>query len=183
MPLKNRNLAVLAGSVLLLGVVTYGYWSFLYRPLHQAILQSEGTLSKLNADIQAAQARAAQLNQIQAEMANLQVEVAELEKQLPKTRELPALIRLFTHRLESYGLTLSNFAPQKPVSRGLYDEILYNISLTANFHSLGHFLTAMGKGDRLFAARDLSLTGLTSSKDPSTTVNATFKLVSFKYRE
>ena len=107
--------------------------------------------------------------------------MAQLEKQLPKDRELPALIRVLTHRAESYGITLGSLAPGKPISKGLYDEIPYNVILTTSFHSLGHFLTALGKGDRLFAARNLAFTPTSSKTDPSKTVNATFQLIAFKY--
>jgi type IV pilus assembly protein PilO len=124
--------------------------------------------------------RAQQLSKMQQEMAGLQVDVAQLEKQLPKDRELPALIRTLIHRAESYGVILGSLSPGKPVSKGLYDEIPYNVSLTASFHSLGHFLTSMGKGDRLFAARNLALSPA-AAKEPSKTVNATFQLIAFKY--
>ncbi len=116
-------------------------------------------------------------------MAALQIEVAELEKLLPKTRELPSLLRVFTHRAEANGLTLTSFRPARPVAKGLYDEIPYDISVVSSLHGIGHFLTAMGKGDRLFAARNLALTATSSKVDPSKSVNATFTLVAFKYHE
>jgi len=183
MPVKNRNAALAVGCLVLFGMIVYAYWSFVYSPLQQQIVADRQTVKQLQLELAAAQARASQLGAIQAEMASLQVEVAELEKQLPKGRELPALLRLFTHRAETYGLTLTSIAPQKPISKGLYDEILYSINLSTNFHSLGRFLTAMGKGERLFATRDLALNPISNKADPSKTVNATFKLVSFKYRE
>lgn len=183
MPAKNRNAALLVGCLAVLGGILYGYWNFFYKPLNQLITQDRETVQKLDGELQVAQARAAQLGAIQAEMASLQVEVAALEKQLPKGRELPSLIRLFTHRAEASGLTLASFAPQKPIPKGLYDEITYNITLSASFHSLGRFLTLMGKGDRLFASRDLAMTAAANKADPATTVNATFKLVAFKYHE
>lgn len=183
MPVKNRNAAIIAGCVVLMGIIVYVYWSFFYRPIQQQIVTARQTVKQLEQELAAAEARASQLSAIQAEMASLQIEVAALEKQLPKGRELPSLIRLFTHRAETFGLTLANFSPQKPIAKGLYDEILYSITLASSFHSLGRFLTAMGKGDRLFAARDLALTSNISKTDPGKTVNVTFKLVSFKYHE
>jgi Tfp pilus assembly protein PilO len=140
-------------------------------------------VTDLNQKLTAARARAGQLSKIQAEMAGLQVEVAQLEKQLPKNRELPSLIRVFTHRAEAYGLSLSSFAPGKAVSKGLYDEIPYVVALTTSFHSLARFVTALGKGERLFATRNLALTQASAKTDPSKTVNATFTLVAFKYHE
>jgi len=123
------------------------------------------------------------LRKVQAQMAALQIEVGEFDILLPKTRELPSLLRVFTHRAEANGLTLTSFKPSRPVAKGLYDEIPYDISVTSSLHGIGHFLTAMGKGERLFAARNLAMTATASKADPSKSVNATFTLVAFKYHE
>lgn len=183
MPLKNHNLIILAVSFVLVGVIGYSYWSLVYTPVHTAILTDEKSRNDLNVKLEEARQRASQLNKIQAEMASLQVDVAELEKQLPKTRELPSFIRVLTHRAEANGVSLTAVRPSRLVPKGLYDEIPYEITATSSLHSMNHFLTAMGKGDRLFAARNLSLNGIASKSDPSKTVNATFTLIAFKYHE
>lgn len=183
MPLKNRNLAVVFALVALLGVILYADWTLVYTPTENKMADDRRAIEELNHKLENAEARAGQLNKIQAEMANLQVDVAQLEKQLPKDRELPSLIRVLTHRAESYGLTLATLSPQKPVAKGLYDELPYSVNVTASFHSLGHFLTAMGKGERLFATRNLTLTASSSKADPAKTVNAQFTLVAFRYHE
>ncbi len=90
---------------------------------------------------------------------------------------------MFTHRAEANGLTLTSLRPSRPVPKGLYDEVPYDISVTSSLHGIGHFLTSMGKGERLFATRNLALTGIASKTDPTKTVNATFTLVAFKYHE
>lgn len=183
MPLKNHNLIIGGLSVVLIGVVFYTYWSHVYTPVSKSIAAERMTVQELNQKLSVAKARASQLAKVQAEMAALQIDVAELEKLLPKTRELPSLIRVFTHRAEANGIVLTSFKPSKPVPKGLYDEVPYDISVTSSLHGIGHFLTAMGKGERLFAARNLALTGIASKADPSKTVNATFTLVAFKYHE
>jgi type IV pilus assembly protein PilO len=183
MPLKNRNLAIAAAALGLICVIFYAYYSLVYAPLGKTIEQDHRTVADLTQKLDLARARAGQLSKIQAEMAGLQVDVAQLEKQLPKDRELPSLIRVFTHRAEAFGVALSSFAPQRLVPKGLYDEIPYAVTMTTSFHSLGRFLTAMGKGERLFAARNLALTSAVSKSDNTKTINATFTLVSFKYHE
>jgi Tfp pilus assembly protein PilO len=183
MPLKNHNLIIGALSLVLIGVVFYTYWSVVYTPVSKSIAAERVTVQDLNQKLSVAKARASQLAAVQGEMAALQVDVAELEKLLPKTRELPSLIRVFTHRAEANGLVLTSFRPSRPVPKGLYDEVPYDISVTSSLHGIGHFLTAMGKGERLFAARNLALSGIASKADPSKTVNATFTLVAFKYHE
>jgi len=183
MPIKNHNAVIAGVAGLLVCLVFYMYWSFIYSPVHQAILAERKSSQELSQKLVVAKARAGQLSKVQAEMASLQIDVAELEKLLPKTRELPSLLRVLTHRAEANGLTLNSLRPQKPVSKGLYDEVPYDISATSNLNGVGRFLTAMGKGDRLFAARNLALTSAATKADPSKTVNATFTLVAFKYHE
>ena len=181
---KNRNLAIAAAALGLACLIFYTYYTLVYAPVGKTIEQDRRTVMDLTQKLDQARARAGQLSKIQAEMAGLQVDVAQLEKQLPKDRELPSLIRVFTHRAEAFGVGMSTFAPQKPVSIGLYDEIPYSVTMTTgSFHSLGRFLTAMGKGERLFGARNLALTAAVSKTDLSKTVNATFTLVSFRYHE
>ncbi len=183
MPIKNHSAIIGGISVVLFGLVCYLYWNLAYTPISKAMVVSRTEKNSLEQKLSEAKARANQLNKIQAEMASLQVDVAELEKQLPKTRELPSLIRVLTHRAEANGILVTVVRPSRPVSKGLYDEIPYEITATSSLHSIGHFLTAMGKGDRLFAARNLTLNSVATKTDLSKTVNASFTLVSFKYRE
>jgi Tfp pilus assembly protein PilO len=183
MPLKNHNLVMGGLAAVLIGVVFYTYFSLVYTPVSKAIATDRKSVQELNQKLTVAKSRASQLSKIQGEMAALQIDVAELEKLLPKTRELPSLLRVFTHRAEANGLVLTSFKPSRPVPKGLYDEIPYDISVTSSLHGIGHFLTSMGKGERLFAARNLALTANVSKTDLSKTVNATFTLVAFKYHE
>ena len=183
MPLKNHN-AIIAGlAAVLVCIIFYCYWSLVHTPIQKSIVQERATAAELNQKLTVAKSRAGQLSKVQAEMASLQVDVAELEKLLPKTRELPSLLRVLTHRVETNGITLTSIRPLKPVAKGLYDEVPYDLAMTSSLHAIGHFLTAMGKGDRLFAARNVTMTASGSKTDPTKTVNATFTLVAFKYHE
>ena len=163
--------------------IFYIYWSQVYTPVRNSILADKKRAAELNEKLTVAKSRASQLGKIQAEMASLQIDVAELEKLLPKSRELPSLLRVLTHRAEVNGLSLSSIRPQRAVAKGLYDEVPYEITAVSSLNGIGHFLTSMGKGDRMFAARNLALTSAASKNDPSKTVNATFTLVAFKYHE
>ncbi len=183
MPTKNRNLVILVAALGLIGAIFYSYTTLVASPLNKTIDQEKRDVADLSQRLDVAKARAGQLSKIQAEMAGLQVDVAQLAKQLPKDPEVPSLLRILTHRSEAFGVSVGTFAPQKAISRGLYDEMPYNVTMITSFPSLGRFLTAMGKGDRLFAARNLALTSAVSKTDPGKTVNATFTLVAFKYHE
>src|SRR5690349_8762258 len=146
MPIKDRNTVMaILGSLIIIAGVMFAYNSYFYGPIAKEIKQKQVEVADLKQKLQVAMERAQQLGKMQQEMASLQVDVAQLEKQLPKDRELPALIRVLTHRAESYGITLGNIQPGKPISKGLYEEIPYVMSVTASFHGLGHFLESLGK--------------------------------------
>jgi len=182
MPLKNRNLIIILASMVLLVVLSYVVYSYQITPMKQEMDQNTSQLNELKQKLRIANERADQLNQIQLEMAGLQIDVAQLEKQLPKGKELPSLIRVLTHRAESNGISISMLTPNRLVTKGLYDEVPYNLSVSASYHALGRFLTAMGKGERLFAARNMSLAP-SATRDAGKTVNATLTLIAFQYHE
>lgn len=183
MLLKNRNFVITVVGLVIMLVASYAFWSYAVVPIKKDEQDDAKKLTELKQKLQTAQSRAGQLNQIQLEMAGLQVDVAQLEKQLPRGKELPSLIRVLTHRAEANGVQIVSFTPNKAVSKGLYDEIPYNMNIMTSFHNLGHFLTAMGKGERLFAARNMTMTSTNNKTDPSKTVTATFNLIAFKYHE
>ncbi len=181
MSAKNRNLLIVTIIVVIL--ICVGYSRMVYAPLHKDIVSDRATVQNLQRKLSGVQERAKQLTRIQTEMSSLQIEVAELEKQLPKSRELPALIRLFTRRAETFGISVLTFAPGHPAPKSGYDEVPYSVTASASFHALGRFLTSLGKGDRLFAARNIALTGSNNKTDPAKTVNVTFPLIAFKFHE
>jgi len=183
MPQKNRSLIITGVSFVLMAVLFYVFRSYLILPIKKEQEKEAVTLSEMKQKLRIANERAGQLNQIQLEMAGLQIDVAQLEKQLPKNRELPSLIRILTHRAEANGLSILAITPNRPVSKGLYEEIAYNVAVSASYHNLARFLTAMGKGERLFAARNISLMPNNNKADPGKTVNATMMLIAFKYHE
>jgi type IV pilus assembly protein PilO len=182
MSLKDRNnLIALVGALATAIAIFYVYSTWLFKPVRKDITETKAKVAALDQKLAVTRARAQQLGQMQQEMAGLQIELANLEKQLPKDRELPALLRVLSRRAEGYGIVIGTISPQKPVSKGLYDELAYNIAATTSYHALAHFLVEMGKGERLFAARNLTLSAASSKTDPTKTVNATFQLIAFQY--
>ena len=181
---KNRNTLIVLGlSLAIIFGVGFGYWKYFGETARQEIAALETDTKNMEKRLEEAKIRAQQLSKIEEEMHGLQIEVAAMERQLPKDRELPNLIRVFSNRAEAFGLTINSFAPDTMSAKGLYDEIPYKVSVSASFHGIGQFLTAMGKGERLFAARDISFQGAPNRSDPTKTVTATFTLVAFKYHE
>jgi|GEM_PF-1133878 type IV pilus assembly protein PilO len=179
---KDRNtLLAITVAALFLGGVIFGYTTIIFMPLHKDIVKSRTEVQNLSGRLNMVRQKVAKLPKLQQEMAELQIEVFEMEQQLPKSAELPGLLRTLTHRAETNGLQLSSLAPGKPVSKGQYDEIPYVITAVASFHSLGRFLTAMGTGSRLFATRNLTLSAAQAKEDSSKTVSATFSLITFQY--
>jgi len=152
--LKDRNVLITLITIVITWIGSfYVYSNVLSAPIKTDIQQTKDKIKALESQLAEAKAKAEQLNKLKEEMAGLQLEVATLEKQLPRTQELPSLLRLFTNRFESYGLFVSSLGPGKPVSKGLYDEIPFTLSFSTTFHNLGKFLTSLGKNERLMAAR------------------------------
>jgi len=90
-------------------------------------------------------ATALELPKLQAEMAVLELEVADLEKRLPKEKEIPELLRTITKTAQRYNLKISNFNPSKIVEQPNYSEVPFEMVVQGNYHSLAYFLTDLGR--------------------------------------
>lgn len=176
---KDKKALIVIG--LFAAGLLYVYIAYVWKPLHRKIQETRAEVAKLEKRLDEAVARSRNLHKLFADVTVLKAEVSELEKQLPTQRELPDLLRLFAQRAQSFGLEVTTFSPGGASAKGLYDEIPYNVTLQSDFHSLGRFMTALGKGKRILALRNLALTGSVNAKDPSKTFTANLTLVAFKF--
>lgn len=183
MKMDKNQLQAIVGLFLIVGLVGYGYWHFFYAPVSKEISTRQATINDLNSRIRNAENRAAQLPQMKKELALLDIEVARLEKQLPKKKEIPGLLRTMTSQSSTYGVSIQTISPGAPINKGVYDEVPYVLSSGGSFHSFIRFLTALGQNQRLFSARNISFTGVNGDQNSNKSVNTNFTLIAFKYHE
>jgi type IV pilus assembly protein PilO len=156
--IPKRQLYIMLG-VLGAGVLAV-YLYLLMWPLWEQKGKLEGEYQKLQADL-------AQKRSIAANRVKLEAEIKELEKQLaaalvklPEEKDIPKLLTQVNTLGQQSGLEFQLFRPGTPARKGFYAEVPIEIRVEGQYHSLGGFLDRVSKLERIVNVADLRITPL-----------------------
>lgn len=155
------------------------YYKFLLSPLNSRIKLLKGDLDRIKEEYRQSESRAARLPQLQKEIEFLNREIADTEKKLPASKDLPTLIRVLSKKMDKYDISWQRIVPGNQVPKDYYIEHTYTIPFTCAYHSLAGFLTEIGQMERIFATR-FSKLAVTPPK-PNTGVQVTGDLTFIIY--
>jgi len=152
----------------------------LLNPINKDISEKKKKIKETMEQIEQAKRESLLLEEFKVKSQILEVEVKELQEKLPKSKDIPDLIRRLSKNYDKFGIRISNFSPT-PVNTTAsteYDEVPYNLNYTANYHSLAHFFTDIGQEKRILAVRDLTINAQAGS-DKKTTIGGSFYLIAY----
>ncbi|MCG3203906.1 MAG: hypothetical protein KCHDKBKB_00583 [Elusimicrobia bacterium] len=153
---QQQNLIVML--VLFIGGGGYVYWNYMLKPALQNIATRKEKYAELVSKIETAERQARRLPALQNELAKLEADLINLEKQLPKDKDVPNILRILTREAIQEGLQFMRLAP-KPLNKQEFFEIIpFDLQFTGTVHALARFLTSLGQQDRIFQAQNISLT-------------------------
>lgn len=160
----------------------YVYWNYLLKPTLDKIKTEQTTYQELVTKIETAERQARRLPVLQSELAKLQTDLAAMEKQLPKDKDLPNILRTFTREALQENLQFSKLAP-KPAQRQQYFEIIpFDVQFVGTLHAFARFLASLGQQDRIFQASNISLSPAANTGETGVTnLNITLSLQTYAY--
>ncbi|MFA6584638.1 MAG: type 4a pilus biogenesis protein PilO [Elusimicrobiaceae bacterium] len=176
-PVSPELIKIMAAVILFCGVVGYFYWSFLWRPYSIRLGEAEEKIEKINMDMAKALGTAKRLEGLKAEIEALQAREAAAEKQLPKSKDIPGLIKALVRDARNSRIFISEIVPRNTTARTYYTETYYDIRGEGSYRDVGLFLAAVASSTRIFNVKDLSLSPATGGL-----VNFNFTLVAFAYK-
>jgi type IV pilus assembly protein PilO len=132
-------------------------------------------------EIQNAEAQARRLPQLKAQIAELEEKAIAAEKRLPKTRNIPALLDTLSELSQQHRVEILTFSPGGEAVKNNIVELSYPMSIKGDYHSVAKFLASLALQERIFHARNLTLTPL-GGDSGLYTVSGQFTLVAFQYR-
>ncbi|OVE77256.1 hypothetical protein BVX98_03200 [bacterium F11] len=135
----------------------YFYWAKLLKPTRETINTREQKLAGLVKKIEQAEMQSRRLPALRNELEKLQTELSSLEKQLPRDKDLPNIIRTLTTEAIRENLEFSNVNPGKPAGQQYFEIIPFNISFEGSIHGLARFLASLGQQERIFKASNITL--------------------------
>ncbi|MCX5778080.1 MAG: type 4a pilus biogenesis protein PilO [Elusimicrobia bacterium] len=168
--------------LLICGGLSYVFFRFMILPLNTKYAAAKENLIKAETKVAEMKQRAVELPRLEADMKLLQQRVSDLEKLLPREKEIPQLLRTITRTAQKYQIKVNQITPQPIVPLQNYSEIPFQFTVQGSYHAIALFLTDMGQGPRVMSARNIVFSPAPSVKGSPVTINATFVLVTYTFK-
>jgi type IV pilus assembly protein PilO len=146
-------------------VFLYAY--YLMMPLWEQKGKYEDTLRKLQSDLQQKQLIAANRPKLEAEIKDLEKQLAEALVRLPEEKDIPRLLTQVNTLGQQNGLDFLLFRPGVPVKKGFYAEVPIEIRVDGQYHTLGGFLDRVSKLERIVTVSDIKIVPLSAQAQRS----------------
>ncbi|MCG9714415.1 type 4a pilus biogenesis protein PilO [Shewanella insulae] len=108
----------------------------------------------LRDDFKAKYQLAANLKLYREQLAVMEVQFAELLKMLPSQNEMPGLLDDLTFVATDSGLGIQSLEWQEEIQRDFYIEFPISMSVTGNYHEMGHLVSGVAKLPRIVSLHD-----------------------------
>lgn len=186
MDLQDPKVQRLLVSVLLSGVVLFGFFGMSYLPVsyparNTEIKTMQTEYEKVSRDLERARLTVNNMEKVEREFENLHRQWMVAQNLLPDENEMSDLLRKITAAGTQSGLKWVSFTPQPVIARGFYKENPVNVELEGGFHQVGSFLSAIANMGRIINVRQLKLEGVdpTRQAESGFTVAASMQIVAY----
>jgi type IV pilus assembly protein PilO len=153
---REKNLVGIAALALMAAAA---YWWFIHRPKAAELAATADRVERLKTENDKAKAEVAKgrPEEIRAQLAQYQQNLALIRTLVPTSNEVPALLEQVSTAARRVGLDLAAVTPQPVIPGDRYDTYRYNIDIAGNYHDLAVFLTNVGSLTRIVAPMNLQL--------------------------
>lgn len=157
--------------------VAYGTWSYDVQPqliLLETIEKEEVTLKET---FEAKQRKAANLNALKEQLAEMRQSFGDMIRQLPDQTEVAGLIVDISQTGLATGLEFELFKPGKENPVEFYSELPISIRVVGDYHQFGEFVSGIAILPRIVTTHDISITNKSgdAGKKDSLVMTATAK--------
>ena len=153
---KKFKIAILVAALLIPALLFY---FFVFDPKTKEQKRLNSQIEKTRADISKAQAAIKRWPEVQKELEEVQAKFEETVVKLPKSQEIPHLLRSISDLGRAVGLEFMSFAPGPERPQDFYAEIPINMVLRGPYHSVGAFLDRVAKLERIVTADTIKMGG------------------------
>jgi type IV pilus assembly protein PilO len=153
---REKNLVGIAALAMM---AAGAYWWFLHRPKAVELDGTRTRVERLKTENDKAKAEVAKgrPEEIRAQLAQYQQNLALIRTLVPTSNEVPALLEQVSTAARRVGLDLAAVTPQPVIQGARYDTYRYNIDIVGNYHDLATFLTNVGSLTRIVAPMNVQL--------------------------
>lgn len=148
------------GFCVLVGFLIFGLlWYVMTRPKGSELEGLESEEATLRADFETKQGRAANLEPLKQQLAQMEQQLQQMLRQLPSRTEMPALINDISQTALATGIQNELFRPGPEVPREFYAEKPIELKMVGSYHQFGAFVSGVASLPRvvIMTMHDISL--------------------------
>ncbi len=167
---------ILVGAIAIIG----GLYLWLYFfPTNETIASFGQKNIALSKQINEAKQKTKNLAKFEEDVAQVEDQYKEALTLLPKTEEIPTLLRNITELGTACNLEFKSFSPSTGATKGMYTEISATISISGRYHDILLFFDRVGKMKRI-----VNIKGVTfSPQGESEELAVSCKAVTYKFNK
>jgi type IV pilus assembly protein PilO len=135
------------------------FYFFSYSPSVKKIQGLKKEKSALVSEIAKAKKAASELEKTKKSIAETEALFKQTATLLPKTKEIPALLRNISDLGKGAGLDFISFRPGGEQPKDFYAEIPVDIVIKGPYHNVGYFLDQVSKLERIVSVNNINMGG------------------------
>jgi len=179
--MSQKQIQLIAVAALIVIGGGYVYWNYFLKPEFNSIRDNTVKLNDLKQKIESAEREARRLPALKDERERLTTELSRLEKQLPKDKDVPNIIRALTREALQESLDFRQFAPKATVQKQYFAVVPFDIQMSGSLSALARFFTSLGQNERIFKFQNVKLTPRSGDESGMTFLNISFSVETYAY--
>jgi type IV pilus assembly protein PilO len=174
---KRAKILIIIAAFL---VPTLLFYFLFFRPQIEKITLLQKQVDVANEELKIARKAARDLPKHKKEFEDVQNEFDAMAVLLPKSQEIPNLLRNISDLGKSAGLDFLKFTPGVEIPKDFYAEIPIDITIRGPYHNLGFFLDKVSKLERIVTVNNITIDK--PEKDGTEMLlNSTCRLVTYRF--
>lgn len=174
--INQNNLTKIVAVAVLVGAILFSYLYFFWFPISKKINDMRDKVSKIEADIKKAKEISSKYPDLSKKLTELEALKSEIEKKLPKEKNMPDLMKTIKKIADKYSVTINSISPSTAVKEQYFFRITYNMSVKGSYHDIASFFSEISLQERILNVENVLITAGEVS-------NSNFVLVSYQYEE
>ena len=154
----SAPLAVRLVIVILLSVaVAFGMWYLLISAKRDELLKVEAEEVKLKDTFKEKRVKAADLEELREQLAQIKETFGDLLRQLPDKAEIEGLLVDISQTGLQAGLEFELFRPGSDIPREFYSELPIELAVVGTYHQFGEFISGVSSLPRIVTTHDINV--------------------------
>ncbi|MCL2790686.1 MAG: type 4a pilus biogenesis protein PilO [Desulfobulbus sp.] len=173
---RNKMLGTALGAVVVVGLFLF----VCYYPNHEQITALTQQKTTANEELHKVMKAAQELPRHKKELEEVRAQFETTSALLPKSQEIPNLLRNISDLGRNSGLDFISFTPGQESQKDFYAEIPIDIKIKGPYHNLGLFLDKVSKLERIVTVNNIKTDKVDLDKG-EILLNSSCKLITYRF--